>query len=58
MLGGVGTLEADWTAGRQLLDTLGIPHHVYRDAPAEHRWDTAWLDPALRHLLALEARLR
>lgn len=55
-LGGVGTLEADWTAGRQLLETLGIPHRAYRDAPADHRWDAAWLAPALRHLLALEPR--
>ncbi|MFH9612888.1 hypothetical protein ACH4MM_03810 [Streptomyces pratensis] len=54
-LGGIGTLEADWTVGRQLLEALGIPHHSYRDAPADHRWDTAWLAPALRHLLALEA---
>ncbi|NXY93684.1 hypothetical protein HYE82_04550 [Streptomyces sp. BR123] len=54
-LGGIGTLEADWTAGRQLLDALGIPHDAYRDAPADHRWDTAWLAPAIRHLLALEA---
>ncbi|MDD9383108.1 alpha/beta hydrolase-fold protein [Streptomyces sp. ZAF1911] len=56
-LGGVGTLEADWTAGHQLLEALEIPHHAYRDAPAEHRWDAAWLAPAMRHLLALEARL-
>lgn len=56
-LGGVGTLEADWTAGHQLLEALDIPHHAYRDAPAEHRWDVAWLAPAMRHLLALEARL-
>ncbi|MGA5578376.1 hypothetical protein ACPCK9_26575 [Streptomyces koyangensis] len=54
-LGGIGTLEADWTAGRQLLEALGIPHDAYRDAPANHRWDTAWLAPAIRHLLALEA---
>ncbi|MFD3909970.1 alpha/beta hydrolase-fold protein [Streptomyces sp. NPDC058603] len=57
-LGGVGTLEADWTAGHQLLEALRIPHHAYRDAPAEHRWDVAWLAPAMRHLLALEARPR
>ncbi|MFI0711271.1 hypothetical protein ACH4SK_11550 [Streptomyces inhibens] len=57
-LGGVGTLEADWTAGHQLLENLEIPHHAYRDAPAEHRWDVAWLAPAMGHLLALEARLR
>ncbi|MEV0415866.1 hypothetical protein AB0I68_35160 [Streptomyces sp. NPDC050448] len=37
-LGGIGTLEADWTAGRQLLQRLDIPHHAYRNAPAEHRW--------------------
>ncbi|GAA2561536.1 hypothetical protein ACPCK9_31980 [Streptomyces koyangensis] len=54
-LGGIGTLEADWTAGRRLLEALGIPHDAYRDAPAHHRWDTAWLAPALQHLLALEA---
>ncbi|MFE5406238.1 hypothetical protein ACFQ9Z_33800 [Streptomyces sp. NPDC056580] len=54
-LGGIGTLEADWTAGRQLLEALDIPHDAYRDAPAAHRWDTAWLAPALQHLLALEA---
>jgi dienelactone hydrolase len=54
-LGGVGTLEADWTAGRQLLETLRIPHHAYRNAPADHRWDVAWLAPAVQHLLALEA---
>ncbi|MFE4832228.1 hypothetical protein [Streptomyces sp. NPDC056672] len=54
-LGGIGTLEADWTAGRQLLEELGIPHDAYRNAPADHRWDTAWLAPALQHLLALEA---
>lgn len=56
-LGGIGTLEADWTAGRQLLEALGIPHDAYRDAPADHRWDTAWLAPAVRHLLALESEL-
>ena len=54
-LGGIGTLEADWTAGRHLLETLDIPHDAYRNAPADHRWDTAWLAPAMRHLLALEA---
>ncbi|MFD7137226.1 hypothetical protein [Streptomyces sp. NPDC059894] len=54
-LGGIGTLEADWRAGRRLLEALGIPHDAYRDAPADHRWDTAWLAPALQHLLALEA---
>ncbi|MET8981028.1 alpha/beta hydrolase-fold protein [Streptomyces sp. NPDC004539] len=54
-LGGIGTLEADWTAGRRLLETLGIPHDAYRDAPADHRWDPAWLAPAIRHLLTLEA---
>ncbi|MFF8732322.1 alpha/beta hydrolase-fold protein [Streptomyces sp. NPDC015171] len=54
-LGGIGTLEADWTAGRQLLEALGIPHDAYPDARADHRWDTAWLAPALEHLLALEA---
>ncbi|MFB7328984.1 hypothetical protein [Streptomyces sp. NPDC056190] len=56
-LGGVGTLEADWTAGRQLLEDLGIPHRAYRDAPAEHRWSVAWLAPAMRHLLKLQVRL-
>lgn len=56
-LGGVGTLEADWIAGRQLLEALKIPHHAYRDAPADHRWDAAWLAPAMRHLLALEAHV-
>ncbi|MFE2943340.1 alpha/beta hydrolase-fold protein [Streptomyces sp. NPDC059255] len=56
-LGGIGTLEADWTAGHRLLDSLGIPHHAYRDAPADHRWDAAWLAPAMRHLLTLETRL-
>ncbi|MFJ3519852.1 hypothetical protein [Streptomyces sp. NPDC090131] len=56
-LGGVGTLEADWIAGRQLLAALDIPHRAYRDAPAEHRWDTAWLAPAMRRLLTLESRL-
>ncbi|MER5826286.1 TetR/AcrR family transcriptional regulator, partial [Streptomyces mirabilis] len=30
-------------------------YHAYRDAPTDHRWDTAWLAPAMRHLLALEA---
>lgn len=54
-LGGIGTLGADWTAGRQLLEALDIPHDAYPDAPADHRWDTAWLAPAIRHLLALEA---
>ncbi|GHH26022.1 hypothetical protein [Streptomyces rubradiris] len=54
-LGGIGTLEADWLAGRRLLEELGIPHAAYRDAPSDHRWDTAWLAPAIRHLLALEA---
>ncbi|MFF0430288.1 hypothetical protein ACFYUJ_38750 [Streptomyces sp. NPDC004520] len=54
-LGGVGTLEADWTAGHRLLEELRIPHDAYRDAPASHRWDTAWLAPALQHLLTLEA---
>jgi len=53
-LGGIGTLEADWTAGHQLLETLGIPHDAYRDAPADHRWDPAWLAPAIRRLLALD----
>lgn len=56
-LGGIGTLEADWTAGRRLLQRLDIPHRAYRDAPAEHRWSAAWLAPAMRHLLALESRL-
>ncbi|MFI2030522.1 hypothetical protein [Streptomyces buecherae] len=56
-LGGIGTLAADWTAGHQLLDALHIPHHAYQNAPAQHRWDTAWLTPAMRHLLDLEARL-
>ncbi|MFJ5901380.1 hypothetical protein ACIQFZ_39780 [Streptomyces sp. NPDC093064] len=56
-LGGVGTLEADWTAGCQLLEDLGIPHRAYRDAPAEHRWSVAWLVPAMRHLLKLEVGL-
>ncbi|MEV4502591.1 hypothetical protein [Streptomyces klenkii] len=56
-LGGVGTLEADWAAGRQLLEEADIPHRAYRDAPAEHRWSAAWLAPAMRHLLDLEARL-
>ncbi|MFB7784056.1 hypothetical protein ACFC1D_15280 [Streptomyces vinaceus] len=56
-LGGVGMLEADCIAGRELLTALGIPHLAYRDAPAEHRWDRAWLAPAPRHLIALEARL-
>ncbi|WP_162889962.1 hypothetical protein [Streptomyces olivoreticuli] len=56
-LGGIGTLEADWTAGRQLLEAAGIPHLAYRDAPADHRWSTAWLAPAMQHLLDLEARL-
>ncbi|MEV5515272.1 hypothetical protein AB0L50_20540 [Streptomyces flaveolus] len=28
---------------------------AYRKASAEHRWDTAWLAPALQHLFALEA---
>ncbi|MEU9371659.1 hypothetical protein AB0D71_44990 [Streptomyces avermitilis] len=56
-LGGIGTLEADWNAGHQLLEALEIPYHAYRDAPADHRWDTAWLAPAMRHLLALEAGL-
>ncbi|MFF5491525.1 hypothetical protein [Streptomyces virginiae] len=56
-LGGIGTLGADWTAGRQLLEELGIPHTAYRNAPADHRWDTAWLAPALQHLLALENEL-
>ncbi|WP_073950124.1 hypothetical protein [Streptomyces kebangsaanensis] len=56
-LGGVGTLEGDWTAGRQLLEEVGILHRAYRDAPAEHRWSVAWLAPAMRHLLELEARL-
>ncbi|MFI5800715.1 hypothetical protein [Streptomyces sp. NPDC051677] len=56
-LGGIGTLEADWIAGHQLLETLRIPHHAYRNAPADHRWDTAWLAPAMRHLLDLEAGL-
>ncbi|MFF9496058.1 hypothetical protein [Streptomyces flaveolus] len=51
----MGTLEADWTAGRWLLEALGVPHDAYRTASAEHRWDTAWLAPALQHLLALEA---
>ncbi|MFG3136444.1 alpha/beta hydrolase-fold protein [Streptomyces sp. NPDC050149] len=54
-LGGIGTLAADWIAGRQLLEELQIPHHAYQDAPAEHRWDTAWLAPAMRQVLALEA---
>ncbi|MFT2017184.1 hypothetical protein ACMA1D_15245 [Streptomyces sp. 796.1] len=56
-LGAIGTLAADWTAGHQLLDALHIPHHAYQDAPAQHRWDTAWITPAMRHLLALEASL-
>ncbi|MFD4955898.1 hypothetical protein [Streptomyces sp. NPDC058451] len=56
-LGGVGTLEADWNAGRQLLEELGIPHRAYRDAPAEHRWRVAWLASAMQHLLELEVRL-
>ncbi|WP_406149328.1 hypothetical protein [Streptomyces anulatus] len=55
VLGGIGTLGADWTAGRQRLEALDIPHHAYRDAPADHRWDAAWLAPAIRHLLTLEA---
>jgi Putative esterase len=54
-LGGIGTLEADWTAGRQLLEALSIPHDAYRNATADHRWDTGWLAPALQHLLDLEA---
>ncbi|MEV7681510.1 hypothetical protein AB0O64_23595 [Streptomyces sp. NPDC088341] len=56
-LGGIGTLGADWAAGQRLLETLGIPHTAYQDAPADHRWDTAWLAPAVRHLLALESEL-
>ncbi|MER7195456.1 hypothetical protein [Streptomyces flaveolus] len=52
---GIGTLVADWRAGRQLLEALGISHDAYQDASADHRWDTAWLAPALQHLLALEA---
>ncbi|MFJ5850594.1 alpha/beta hydrolase-fold protein [Streptomyces sp. NPDC092903] len=56
-LGGIGTLAADWTAGRQLLERLKIPHYAYQDAPAEHRWDIAWLAPAMRRLLALETGL-
>ncbi|MEV6957318.1 hypothetical protein [Streptomyces sp. NPDC051183] len=56
-LGGIGTLEADWTAGRRLLQRLDIPHRAYRDAPAEHRWSAEWLGPAMRHLLALESHL-
>ncbi|MGW6208936.1 alpha/beta hydrolase-fold protein [Streptomyces sp. NPDC055089] len=57
-LGGIGTLEADWLAGQALLQELDIPHIGYRDAEAEHRWCTAWLAPAMRHLLALETGLR
>lgn len=56
-LGGIGTLAADWIAGRQLLEALEISHHAYRDAPADHRWDVAWIAPAMRYLLALEADL-
>ncbi|MFD6621477.1 hypothetical protein [Streptomyces diastaticus] len=51
----IGTLEADRTTGHPLLEALGIPHDAYQDAPADHRWDTAWLAPALQHLLVLEA---
>ncbi|WP_217222389.1 hypothetical protein [Streptomyces anulatus] len=54
-LRGIGTLGADWTSGRQLLEALGNPHYAYRDAPVDHRWDAAWLAPAIRHLLTLEA---
>ncbi|MBT2439937.1 hypothetical protein J7E93_07340 [Streptomyces sp. ISL-36] len=56
-LGGIGTLGADWTAGRQLLEDLGIPHTAYRNATAVHRWAPEWLAPALHHLLTLENEL-
>ncbi|MFE9481298.1 hypothetical protein ACFYNM_22160 [Streptomyces spororaveus] len=56
-LGGVGTLGADWIAGRRLLQRLDVPHDAYRDAPAEHRWDGAWIGPAVERILALEAAL-
>ncbi|WP_406088283.1 hypothetical protein [Streptomyces virginiae] len=56
-LGGVGTLGADWIAGRRLLQRLDVPHDAYRDAPAEHRWDGAWIGPAIERILALEAAL-
>ncbi|MEV6680635.1 hypothetical protein AB0N09_27795 [Streptomyces erythrochromogenes] len=56
-LGGVGTLGADWTAGRRLLQRLDVPHDAYRDALAEHRWDGAWIGPAIERILALEATL-
>ncbi|MFC6137006.1 hypothetical protein [Streptomyces spororaveus] len=56
-LGGVGTLGADWIAGRRLLQRLDVPHDAYRDAPAVHRWDGAWIGPAVERILALEAAL-
>jgi len=48
---GHGNFLDDTRRAHRLLDNLGIPH-VYAEGPRrEHRWDSGWLDDAVRALV-------
>ncbi len=47
---GYGSFNEHTQNAHELLDALGIPHLYDNGTRREHRWDSGWLEPALRAL--------
>ena len=56
--GNFGKNAPNWTydhlsAGHDLMEELGIPHHYHNHTRREHRWDSGWLPDAVATLAQL-----